>query len=221
MPFNTSVAIDKIIYYLLQMLYTVPVLLIAFPVHECAHGYAAYMLGDDTAKRAGRLTLNPFRHLDLLGTICLIVAHFGWAKPVPINPYNFRDRKSGTALVSLAGPFSNLVMAFLSLLLLKLFLMISGVPALAAVIVENFLVISAEINVGLFVINLIPVPPLDGSRILALFMPERAEAAFYRYGSLPAMLLVFFFWSYLSTPINRLVTNVLGHLTNLLNLRLM
>ena len=221
MPFNTSVAIDKIIYYLLQMLYTVPVLLIAFPVHECAHGYAAYMLGDDTAKRAGRLTLNPFRHLDLLGTICLIVAHFGWAKPVPINPYNFRDRKSGTALVSLAGPFSNLVMAFLSLLLLKLFLMISGVPALAAVIVENFLVISAEINVGLFVFNLIPVPPLDGSRILALFMPERAEAAFYRYGSLPAMLLVFFFWSYLSTPINRLVTNVLGHLTNLLNLRLM
>ena len=221
MPFNTSVAIDKIIYYLLQVLYTVPVLLIAFPVHECAHGYAAYMLGDDTAKRAGRLTLNPFRHLDLLGTICLIVAHFGWAKPVPINPYNFRDRKSGTALVSLAGPFSNLAMAFLSLLLLKLFLMIGGVPALASTIIENFLVISAEINIGLFVFNLIPIPPLDGSRILALFMSERAEAAFYRYGSLPAMLLVFFFWGYLSTPINNMVINVLGHLTNLLNLQLM
>ena len=218
MPFNTNNALSQLIYYLISLLYTVPVLLISFPVHECAHGYAAYLLGDDTAKRAGRLTLNPFKHLDPLGTICLIVARFGWAKPVPVNPYNFRDRKSGMALTPLAGPFSNLLMAFLSLILLKLFLMLSGVPAGVATIVVNLLIVSAQINVGLFVFNLIPIPPLDGSRILALFLPSRVEEAFYRYGSLPAMLVVFFFWRYISAPVNTMVNNVLGHMTSLLNL---
>lgn len=216
MPFNVSNAVNQLIYYLVSLLYTVPVLLIAFPVHECAHGWVAYRLGDDTAKRDGRLTLNPFKHLDFWGTVCLIVARFGWAKPVPVNPYNFRDRKAGMALTSLAGPFSNLIMAFLSLALLKLFGFVTGVPALLSTIVTNLLVVSAEINAGLFVFNLIPVPPLDGSRILAIFLPERAEEAFYRYGSLPAMLLVFIFWRYISTPINNMVTNVLTHMTTLL-----
>lgn len=215
-PFQVNTAVDRLIYYLVSLLYTVPVLLIAFPVHECAHGWVAWRLGDDTAKRAGRLTLNPFRHLDFWGTVCLIVARFGWAKPVPINPYNFRDRKAGMALTALAGPFSNLIMAFLSLVLLRLFSFASGVPAVLSGIVSNLLVVSAEINAGLFVFNLIPIPPLDGSRILAIFLPERAEEAFYRYGSLPAMLLVFFFWRYISSPVNAMVSNVLSHMTSLL-----
>lgn len=216
MPFQVNNALNQLIYYLVSLLYTVPVLLIAFPVHECAHGWVAYRLGDDTAKRAGRLTLNPFRHLDFWGTICLVVARFGWAKPVPINPYNFRDRKAGMAITALAGPFSNLIMAFLSLLLLRLFALLTSVPAVAAGILTNLLLVSAEINAGLFVFNLIPVPPLDGSRILAIFLPDRVEEAFYRYGSLPAMLLVFLFWRYISAPVNQMVTNVLGHMTSLL-----
>lgn len=139
--------------------------LVALVLHELAHGFVSYKLGDETPKREGRLTLNPMAHLDLFGTICLLFFHFGWAKPVQINPYNYKNKKLGTVLVSLAGPFTNFLIALLCMFLLRLG---SSLPT----ILVSFLYSLISINVGLGVFNLIPLPPLDGSKVLAAVLPQ-------------------------------------------------
>ena len=139
--------------------------LVALVLHELAHGFVSYKLGDETPKREGRLTLNPMVHLDLFGTICLLFFHFGWAKPVQINPYNYKNKKLGTVLVSLAGPFTNFLIALLGMFLLRLG---SSLPT----ILVSFLYSLISINVGLGVFNLIPLPPLDGSKVLAAVLPQ-------------------------------------------------
>ena len=152
-------------------------MLIALTVHEWAHGYTAYMLGDSTAKYEGRLTLNPLAHLDLLGTLLFLTVGFGWAKPVPIDPRAFRHPKRDTTLTALAGPASNLVLAFLTV----------GIVAGA-----GFLGFSVEsspfgmelfqsmlwLNLGLMAFNLLPIAPLDGSKILAVFIPLQYEETY-------------------------------------------
>ena len=151
------------------------VALIALPIHECAHGYAAYRMGDNTAQRQGRLTLNPLAHLDPIGTFAIILFGFGWAKPVQINPLNFENPKKGMMLSSLAGPMSNIGLAFLAMVLYKL----SYIPAVLGYsgaflsTVETFLLYMISINITLGVFNLIPIPPLDGSRIATYFLPQR------------------------------------------------
>ncbi len=197
-----QMSLSTILSYLEGFVFTLPVLFIAFPVHECAHALTANALGDRTAKNAGRLTLNPMKHLDLLGTICLILFRFGWAKPVPVNPNNFKNPRVGMAVTAVAGPLSNLAMAFLSLGLYRAFDTSLTASGTAGSILLTFLMVSAQINAGLFVFNLIPVPPLDGSRVLMLFLSRGAEATLYRYENIIQVgLMALFFLGFLTKPL--------------------
>jgi Zn-dependent protease len=202
--------------YLIQMLYTVPVLLIAFPVHELSHALTAKMLGDPTAKNMGRLTLNPFKHLDVLGTICLILFRFGWAKPVPINPYNFKNPRAGMAITALSGPLSNLVLGFISIVFMDLLGMGSytnGTLFTILSIVYKLLYYSAWINISLCIFNLIPLPPLDGEKILGFFLPESAQAFFDRYAMyFQVVLMLLLFTPIITTPLSYMVTNIFNNL---------
>ncbi|MBQ5317605.1 MAG: site-2 protease family protein [Oscillospiraceae bacterium] len=173
------------------------ILLIAFPIHECAHALVAKWLGDDTAEKQGRITLNPVKHLDLFGTILMLFAGFGWAKPVPINPNNFKKRKLGMALSSLAGPVSNLILAYISMILSKILLYTETSEELSIICINAML-----INVGLAVFNLLPVPPLDGSRILLLILPEKLYFKVMKYENVIFIILFAIIWlGLLDTPL--------------------
>jgi Zn-dependent protease len=173
-------------------------LLIAITIHEFAHGLAAYKLGDDTAARAGRLTLNPISHIDPIGGFMLLLVGFGWAKPVPVNMLNVRKGNLGRAIVSFAGVFFNLMMAVLSLFLLKYFLLDTlGISNLAV----KFLAFSVYINLALFIFNLLPIPPLDGYHILESFAPKlfvKFAPIAERYGMIILLAVVF-------------LTNIIGY----------
>ena len=191
---------------ILGLVLSIPGLLLALSMHEFAHGYAAYKMGDNTAKYDGRLSLNPFDHLDPIGTLCLFLFHFGWAKPVPINPNNFRNRRAGIIIVSLAGPFMNFILALVSGILVVItakYMTVSNI----SLFLYNIFLYSEVINIGLMVFNLIPIPPLDGSRILLELLPYRYREIFYRlerYSYLILMLLVF----------TRVLTPILGIMQN-------
>lgn len=169
------------------ILYSLPGIFIGFSFHEFAHALAANRLGDDTAKAQGRLTLDPTSHIDPMGFIMLVLFRFGWAKPVPVNPLNFKNRKIGMILVSLAGPIMNFAIAFVSLLLYGL---ITYNLKYDNAIIENILYITYLINLNLGVFNLIPLPPLDGSKILAGLLPVKYEYSFYKYEQYSQVLLL-------------------------------
>jgi Zn-dependent protease len=148
------------------------VLLVALPFHEFSHALAAYRLGDPTAKFMGRLTLNPFAHLDPLGSLLILLAGFGWAKPTPYNPYNLQGGRSGEAIVGFAGPASNLVLATAAAIPLR-YIVASDVSVPVEVVQVLFLFL--QINVILMIFNLVPIPPLDGSKILFAFLDPQTE----------------------------------------------
>ena len=152
---------------LLSLIILFPVILLALTIHEYSHGYVAYKLGDPTAKMAGRLTLNPLSHIDLLGLILLLLVHFGWAKPVPVNPYRLKNPERDMVLVALAGPLSNFFTGGLAAVLVKYFS-----PILPSIII-TMLLYFAFISFILCFFNLIPIPPLDGWRIASYFMKNR------------------------------------------------
>ncbi len=166
--------------------------------HEVAHGYVSYLLGDPTAKQAGRLTLNPLKHLDPIGTLTLLVTQLiGWAKPVPINPSYYKDYRRGILFVSLAGPMANFVVMLFFVILLKILIAVTHSPAAASFEyilrpMINIAVAGIFINAILGAFNLLPIPPLDGSKILACLLPGRLAARFMsleRYGFVILLLL--------------------------------
>lgn len=185
----------------MEMLMILPTLLISLTFHEYMHGLAAYKLGDPTAKKYGRLTLNPIPHIDPLGALCMLFVHFGWAKPVPVNPYYFKKPKRDMALVSICGPLANLLLTIIGLFLYYFsawvsFKMPMSEPVSVISSMAEFFVI---INFNLFLFNLIPIPPLDGSKVLYALLPEKAYWGYMkyeRYGSAVLILLVFL--SYIS-----------------------
>ncbi len=158
----------------LQFLYFVIGLLAAITVHEAAHAYVAYKLGDSTAKEAGRVSINPFVHLDPLGTIFLFLAGFGWGKPVPVDPRNLSNPKLDELKIALAGPLSNFILMALILIFVRFFNPSEDL--------FTALIIIAQINIILMVFNLIPIPPLDGGNILKIILPDESFEAIQRLG---------------------------------------
>lgn len=169
---------------LISFLYTLPALLFCLSVHEFAHAYTAYKLGDRTQKAMERLTLNPFSHIDIAGFICIALFGFGWGKPVMIDDRNFKNKAAGNALTAFAGPCSNIIMAILFTIILKI-LLITGVilPTINSVvgsIILNMLILTIQFNVVFAIFNLIPIPPFDGSRILYFFLPAKGREYMYK-----------------------------------------
>lgn len=183
---------------------TIAVLVAIIP-HEMAHGYAAYLCGDETAKNDGRLSLNPLHHLDPIGTICLIFFKFGWAKPVMINPNNFRDRKKGTFFVSIAGVLTNFILAIISVIIMKHI-------RLNDFVFELFMNIF-WFNIVLGVFNLIPIPPLDGSKLLFSFLPLKYEyhlIKYEKYGYIILLLLI------MSNNLDKILIPMVNFMINLI-----
>ena len=204
----------------MEYLFLIVILIFSIVIHEVSHGAMANYLGDPTARYAGRLTLNPIKHLDPIGSVILplfliLMAKltgggviFGWAKPVPINPYNFRDQKYGEAKVALAGPGSNLVIALIFGLALRFFPVISTVPGLYLIL--SYIV---YINLLLAVINLIPVPPLDGSHILFTFLPpgmENIKMFLSQFGLFILLFIILFLFPWIARIINLIFALIIG-----------
>lgn len=154
--------------------------LFCLTVHETCHGLAAFALGDPTAKRQHRLSLNPLRHIDWFGLLMMLVAGFGWARPVPVNPNYFKKPRQGMALTALAGPASNLLLALLLLIPARLIYTYAHYSVFNQTALD-FLTSTAALSIGLGLFNLIPIPPLDGSKVLAVLLPERAYRWLMRY----------------------------------------
>jgi Zn-dependent protease len=184
----------------------VPVLLVSMMLHELAHGFVAYRLGDPTAKQHGRLSFNPLRHLDPLGTAMFVITYlipphfmFGWAKPVPVSPYYFKNRQRGMAIVGIVGPLTNFILAVIFAVILN-----AITPATTSRLFQVlWLLFQVNIVLGLF--NLIPIPPLDGSRVLGAFLPRRAYEKWVevdRYGMFIIIIFVFVFWGRFSYLLN-------------------
>ena len=179
---------------LVSLMARVFVIFCVMPIHEFAHAFVAYKLGDDTARLSGRLTLNPLAHVDLVGALMIFLVGFGYAKPVPVNPRNFKNPKGGMAATALAGPISNLIMAFIFLLpYCAVGSLYDGNSELVFAIAAFFFY-AASVNIGLAVFNLIPIPPLDGSSIIVPFLKGKALANYYRLQqyAMPILIIVLY-----------------------------
>ena len=184
-------------------------------VHEVSHGYAAYFQGDNTAKYAGRLTLNPLKHLEWFGSFILpVISYFlggfiiGWAKPVPFNPYNLRNQKWGEAIVAIAGPAANISLALFFGLLLRFGAFATLDPAFVTIIGTIVF-----INLILATFNLVPIPPLDGSKIIFSFLPyswQRVRPFFERYGFIVLLFFIFFLWQFMLPIVSHEFTWITG-----------
>ena len=191
------------------LLVLVPALLVSMMMHELAHGFVAYRLGDPTAKLHGRLSFNPLRHLDPLGTAMFVITYlipphfiFGWAKPVPVSPYYFKSRQRGMAIVGIAGPLTNFILAVVFVLILNALHPSTDSLGFEAL----FLLFQGNLVLGLFI--LIPIPPLDGSRVVGAFLPRGAYEKWVevdRYGMFIILIFVFLFWSRFSFILNDVI----------------
>lgn len=176
---------------------------VAISVHEFGHAYAAHLLGDDTAKMEGRMTLDPAKHIDPLGLLMMVIVHIGWAKPVPVNPNNFKNYKIGNILVSLSGAIGNILAAILCVVVMK-YVRMDAISTIAYT--------TLMYNVGFAAFNLLPVPPLDGWGIVSSFIPYKYNEVVYKYESIsyPILLILIFTQGYsiIVTPIRDVIMNI-------------
>lgn len=212
------------------IVFTVIVVLFSLSFHEMAHGYIAFKLGDPTARNLGRLTLNPSKHLDPIGTIGMLLFGFGWAKPVPVNTRYFKKPRRDMALTALAGPVSNLLVSFVSLLIMRIVLALSpegkylfyasnfygttelvgkSIGLILISLVALLFMYSHLLNLYLAIFNLIPIPPLDGSRILFIFLPDKIYFGIMKYERYIMIALLLLLWrGYLSAPLSALCSYI-------------
>ena len=206
---------------MLQQLYiillSVPAALISIAVHESAHGYVSYKQGDPTARNLGRITLNPLKHFDIMGFICMVLFRVGWAKPVPVNPRYYKNPRRGMAITAAAGPVSNIIMAFIGVIGYELvgLMLISfremNTAYYICVTIYMFFQVFASLNVFLAIFNLIPVPPFDGSRIAYIFMPPKAYFGIMKYERYIMIGMIAILWlGVLDTPLDFLSTSILN-----------
>lgn len=185
-------------------------------VHETCHGLAAYGLGDPTAKSMHRLSLNPLRHIDWFGLVMMFAAGFGWAKPVPVDPRYFKKPKQGMAITALAGPASNFLLAILAIGISKAIYLYAPYTAAWDMIFFFFLYTVAPLSIGLGLFNLLPIPPLDGSKVLAVLLPDRAYVQLMRYERYGMVVLLLLSWFGLTGDlISNAIMSVYGALLNL------
>lgn len=181
---------EKLLYVLISLF----CVLFSLTIHEFGHGLMAYAMGDKTAKSSGRLSLNPMDHLDPIGALCLFLFGFGWAKPVPVNPYNFKRQKGGMVLTSLAGPFMNFIVAFIATFIMTLLGSITfhsqGIGFGIAGVFYNMCYYLTVMNLGLGIFNLIPIPPLDGSKVLGAILPSELYFGYMRYERYGFIILI-------------------------------
>lgn len=199
--------------YILSIIQSLIPALVCITLHELSHGYTAYLLGDDTAKSRGRLTLNPIKHMDVMGLLMMLVFHVGWAKPVPVNMYKFKNPKRGMALTAFAGPLSNIVIAVV-------FMFVSGllyIPLYSSGVGYFFLgmlQLTAYISVGLGLFNLIPIPPLDGSKVLFSLMSDEKYYKLMRYERYGGILMLSLVASgVIGRPLSSLISKTIYGLT--------
>lgn len=210
---------------LMDIVIGVPITLIALTGHEFAHGWVSSKLGDPTPERDGRLTLNPLAHLDVVGTILMILTGFGWAKPVMVDPRYYKNQKRGMAITAIAGPLANLIMAFIAMLIFAVVVVISAklgggiMPQNASMFVQfvwRFAFLLAYRNLCFMVFNLIPIPPLDGSKVLGLFLPNRIYYRMLQYERYAIILIMLLS---ISGAFNKIIgTGVNVVLTGMVNL---
>jgi Zn-dependent protease len=198
---------------LISFLYVLPALLISLAIHEFAHAFVAYKLGDKSQKAMGRLTLDPFAHIDLFGFICIALVGFGWGKPVMVDDRNFKDKLKGNMLVSLAGPASNLVLAVIFTIVLKI-IFISGISGTLGSILTTMFVNAIVLNVVFAVFNMLPIPPFDGSKVLMYFLPYKYKDIMYTLERYSFYIIIIFLVTNLGSAI---VTPIVNFIIGLLN----
>ena len=201
---------------LIGALLTMIVVMFSLSFHEFAHGYVAYRLGDPTADRMGRLTLNPIVHLDPVGTICMLLFGFGWAKPVPVSTRFFRKPKRDMALTAFAGPVSNILLAFICLLIYRLLILAFGNVSLPSEFVYYIVLYTVQLfwyghilNLYLAIFNLIPIPPLDGSRLLFIFLPDKYYFGLMKYEQIIKIVFFVLLWTdMLALPLSSICSTI-------------
>lgn len=207
------------------ILVSILVVLLSLSFHEMSHALASLALGDRTAKNLGRVSMNPIRHLDPIGTICMLLCGFGWAKPVPVNARNFKNPKYGMAITSLAGPFSNLVLAFFGLICYRICISLfhiqvsSEILTIVLDLIVAFFYYLHIMNLQLALFNLLPVPPLDGSRIMFIILPSKYYFSVMKYERIISFIILALLWTgLLATPLTLLSGLISNGMNSLINL---
>lgn len=215
--FSSNVSLSSVI---ISIVSSLAVIFLTMPIHEYAHALAATKLGDPTPRYTGRLHLSPFAHIDYFGALCILLVGFGWAKPVQVNPNYFQNPKRDMAITAFAGPLSNLCVAFVGLFIYNLFYFFTlKTQIIFLYYIALFFFYISQINIGLAVFNLIPVPPLDGSRLLAAFLPDRLYYRIMQYERyLYFAVIILVFTGVLDRPLSFVISGILSAFNNITSL---